>query len=116
MADVTIKVITPATSFDLMTIDELKIALNIVDTSQDAMLEDNIDRYSDVVSVLCNRVFARETVRETWRCVGLDCPATRLYLTHWPVKEDDILAVEAPRGALLPPDRKSTRLNSSHLG
>lgn len=103
MADRTIKILEPADNFDLMTIEELKLALSITDTTQDAALEDQIDRYSDVVATLCNRVFARETVRETWRCFGWDCPATRLYLSHWPIKEEDIVAVEAPGGTLLDP-------------
>jgi hypothetical protein len=100
MADVTIKILTPATDFDLVTLAELKVALGITDASQDAMLEDQIDRYSDVVAELCNRVFAREQVRETWRCFGSDCPGTRLFLSHWPVAEDDIEQVEAPIGTV----------------
>jgi len=103
MADVTIKIIEPADDFDLMTLDELKVSLGITDATQDQALEDQIDRYSDVVSVMCNRVFARETVRETWRCFQSDCPGTRLFLSHWPVKEEDIAAVEAPGGTVLDP-------------
>jgi len=103
MADVTIKIIEPATNFDLMTVEELKISLGVSDASQDAQLEDYIDRYSDVISVMCNRVFARETVRETWRCVGSECPGTRIFLSHWPIKEEDVVAVETPIGNFLDP-------------
>lgn len=103
MADVTVKIITPADSFDLMTLEELKESMQITDTTQDAALQEMITRYSDVVSVMCNRVFGKETVRETWRCVGSDCPGTRLFLSHWPVKEEDVTLVAAPIGVPLDP-------------
>jgi hypothetical protein len=44
---------------------------------------------SSTISTLCNRVFAEEEVRETWRCLG----SRRVYLTHWPVSEADIQSV-----------------------
>ena len=47
MADIIIKVLTPATNFDLMTLDNLKIKLGINDTSQDAHLADWITEYSE---------------------------------------------------------------------
>jgi hypothetical protein len=104
MADVTIKIITAATSFDLMTLEELKTSMAIHDASLDAQLSELITRYSDVVATSCNRVFAREQVRETWRCLGSEwCPAPRVFLSHWPVKEDDILLVESPRGTIVHP-------------
>ena len=34
-------------------------------------------------------MFAKEKVKETWRCLG----SRRVYLTHWPVKEADIQSV-----------------------
>jgi hypothetical protein len=58
-----------------------------------------IDQYSDIVSVMCNRVFARERVRETWR----DLESRRLFLSHWPVKDGDIELVESPVGSVLDP-------------
>jgi hypothetical protein len=105
MADVTIKVIEPADDFALLTVDELKAALGIssIDPTQDDQLTELINRYSDVVATLCNRVFAKEKVRETWRCVGSDCPGTRLFLSHWPIQEADIESVAAPRSSVLDP-------------
>jgi hypothetical protein len=101
MADITIKIIQAADSFALLTLAELKTSLNIppTDTSQDAALQELIDRYSDVVSTLCNRVFAQETVRETWR----ELQGSRVFLSHWPAKEEDIALVEAPSGTVLDP-------------
>ncbi|RXG91583.1 phage head-tail connector protein [Bradyrhizobium zhanjiangense] len=103
MADIWVKVLQPAESYELLTLDELKIILNIAatDTSEDEQLKLWIAHYSDVVATMCNRVFARETVEETWRgdTMPLDCP--RLFLTHYPVADDDIEAVESPRGSLI---------------
>lgn len=101
MADIIIKILTPADTFDLLSLDELKDALKIpdTDTSQDETLQAYITRFSDVISVLCNRVFAKEEVRETWRCLG----SRRLFLSHWPAHEADIESVECPRGTPLDP-------------
>src|SRR5262245_28382034 len=101
MADITIKVLEPATNFDLLTLEELKLSLGITDTSEDAQLTELIHRYSDVIATKCYRTFAQEKVRETWRCFVTDCPGSRLYLSHWPIKEDDVEIVEAPRGTVL---------------
>ena len=100
MVDITVKVLTPATSFALMTLAEAKIALGILpeDVSQDDTLTFLIDQQSSVVSVLTNRVFARERVRETWRYIG----GYRIFLQHWPVNEADIESIEAG-GILLDP-------------
>lgn len=99
MADITIKILEPADNFALTTLDELKIALGMAssDTSSDALLQQLVDQYSDVVSTMCNRVFAKEKVRETWRDLG----DRRLYLSHWPVLETDIESVEAPKGTVI---------------
>jgi hypothetical protein len=105
MADIWVKVITPADSYDLLTLDELKtlIGLPTSDTSEDAQLEMWITHYSDVIATMCNRVFGKEKVEETWRgdTMPFDCP--RLFLTHYPVDDTDIEAVESPRGSLLAP-------------
>ncbi len=100
MADVVVKIITPAESFALLTRDELKIGLGIApgDTTQDSLLDQLIDRYSDTVAEICNRVFAKETVQETWRWLD----GRRLFLSHWPVKQADLVSVESPRGSILP--------------
>lgn len=91
MADVTVKILQPATEFDFMTLGEAKIALGIstATAAQDAQLEWMISTNSATISRLCNRVFAKEKVQETWRCQQ----SRRSFLTHWPVKEDDIESV-----------------------
>lgn len=91
MADVTVKVIVEATSFDFLTLDECKtyLGINKLDTSQDETLQMMISVNSAIIAELCNRTFARETVVETWREVF----DGRVFLTHWPVKEEDITAV-----------------------
>jgi len=99
MADIIIKILTPATQFDLLTLQEAKLALGITDNLSDAQLQQSITVYSDVVSELTNRVFAKERVRETWRCLG----SRRLFLSHWPIVETDIEKVECPRGTLMDP-------------
>jgi Phage gp6-like head-tail connector protein len=94
--DSIIKILTPATSFDLCSLEEMKKSLGIpdTDTSQDEQLQSHITMMSDVISVECNRVFAKEKVQETWR----ELDSRRVYLSHWPATEDDIEAVECPRG------------------
>jgi hypothetical protein len=101
MADIWVKVLTPADSYALLTLDELKAILNVplTDTSEDAQLQMLIDQYSDVVATMCNRVFAYETVEETWRCS--DSP--RLFLTRYQVADADLVSVESPRGSVLDP-------------
>jgi len=91
MADVTVKILEPADETDLISLDELKIALGLPTGAgaTDAQLEWLIDVGSSTISTLCNRVFAKEKVKETWRCLG----SRRVYLTHWPVKEADIESV-----------------------
>jgi hypothetical protein len=96
MADVTVNVLEPATSFDFLTVDEAKILLGLSpsDTSQDAQLAMLISIYSANVAEMCNRTFAREKVRETWR----ELFDGRVFLTHWPVKLDDIESVTSAGG------------------
>lgn len=99
MADITIKILTPAEDFALLSLAELKIMLGIAatDTTTDPQLQQDIDWYSATVSQITNRVFAKEKVRETWRDLG----SRRVFLSHWPVKEEDIESVESPRGTLM---------------
>jgi hypothetical protein len=91
MADVTVKVITPATEFAFMTLDELKTALGAPSgtPATDAQWEWLIDVNSATISEICNRVFAKEEVQESWR----DLVNRRVFLTHYPVKEEDIESV-----------------------
>src|SRR5882672_4743043 len=91
MADVTVKILTPATVFDLMTLDELKQALGISVSTQvsDDQWEWLIESNSATIAELCNRVFAKEEVEESWR----DLVNRRVFLTHYPVKAADIQSV-----------------------
>ena len=91
MADVTVKVITPATEFAFMTLDELKIALGAPTgtPASDAQWEWLIDVNSATIAEFCNRVFAKEEVEESWR----ELVNHRVFLTHFPVKEADIVSV-----------------------
>lgn len=109
MADIIIKVLDPADDFALLTIEEAKVLLGIdaADTTGDEQLQMLIDQNSAVIAKMCNRTLAKEKVRETWRCLGEPCDcidgasSRRLFLSHWPIKEEDIESVEAPRGAAL---------------
>jgi hypothetical protein len=96
MVDTILKVLTPATSQDLLTLAQLKQMLNILptDTSQDANLQTYITQYSEIIAIECSRVFGYEEMRETLWCLQ----PRRYYVSHWPVLETDIQSIEAPRG------------------
>jgi hypothetical protein len=104
MADIAIKVITPADSYALLTLDEVKTAFGIplTDTSKDAQLQALIDGYSDVVATMCQRVFAKEEVEETWRGDPPPYENYRVFLARWPVRPEDIQTVTANGGAIDP--------------
>jgi hypothetical protein len=101
MVDIILKVITPASSIDLLGLDELKVMLGIADTdtTQDAQLQTYITQYSDIIAKECNRVFAKEEMRETVRCLQ----PNRYFVSHWPLKEADVESVETPRGSIIDP-------------
>ena len=103
MADRNVQVLTPATSFDLMTLDEAKqmLGISLTDTSDDAQLAMFIDINSATISRLCNRVFAREEVTESWRELN---GGNRVFLSHWPVLQADIESVQSPLGTMVSPD------------
>jgi len=94
MADRIIKILTPADSFALMTLEEAKTLLgkSLTDTSEDPLFTMLIDINSATVARLCNRVFAREEVHEEWRELN---GGHRIFPSHWPIKEDDIESVES---------------------
>jgi hypothetical protein len=107
MADRVIDVLTEATTYDLVSLDELKTMFGILltDTSQDAILSEYITQYSDVIATYCNRVFAYEEVSEIWRCVEYDQTngMTRLFMSHYPLDAAKIITVESPTGDDLDP-------------
>jgi hypothetical protein len=107
MADVTIQIITPATSTDLLTLDEAKLWLGIpaADTTSDVLLASMISVFSNEIAERLNRhptvTIGYEEVNETWR----ETMNGRLYLSHWPVKAADIASVSiGSDGALLTVD------------
>lgn len=91
MADVSVVVVEPASSFDLLTLEEAKVLLGIhaTDTSQDEQLALQISIWSATVAEICNRTFAKEKVVETWR----EVENGRLFPTHYPIQPDDIESV-----------------------
>jgi len=84
-----LNVITPATSLDLMTLHEMKVALRIADTdtSKDEELAMIIDGVSEQIARMANRVFGYEEVDETFYDV---VNQKRLYFSRWPVTMADI--------------------------
>jgi hypothetical protein len=91
--DAIVKILTPATSFDFLTLDELKMLLGIslTDTTKDTLLQAQLDSTGDTIARMCNRVFAREEIEETVYDLG----GRRLFLSHWPIAEADIESVTA---------------------
>lgn len=75
-------VTSPAASYDLTTLAAVKTALEVTGSDDDAFLSDLIERASGFIAAWCNRVFARETVEETFR---LSRPAYHVQLARWPV-------------------------------
>jgi hypothetical protein len=111
MTDVTIKVLEPPTSNDLMTLEDAKIMLGIgdADTTNDEQLALAISQNSIAISSQCLRRgygFGKQKVRETHRCVPPQCcpgGVARIWLMLWPVMETDIESVECPAGTVLDP-------------
>ena len=107
MADRVISVITPATSYDLVSLDEIKLWFGILptDTSQDAILNQYISSYSDIIATYCNRTFGYETVSEIWRCTEYDeiNAMKRLFTSHYPIDEAAPITLESPSGTILDP-------------
>lgn len=58
---------TPASSFRLATVDAVKLELGIDGSADDEWIGRRIDIASSQAASYCNRVFARETVTETFR-------------------------------------------------
>ncbi len=90
---VTTTVLTPATTYDLTTLANIKddLAIPATDTSSDATLARFITEQSQLVAQYCNRVFPIETVQDS---ILLDrdaypyqVPGTQmlLQLSRWPV-------------------------------
>ncbi len=61
------KVITPASSYDLTDLATVKAALGITGTNEDVSLAKFITDASGDIASYCNRVFIKETIKDTWR-------------------------------------------------
>lgn len=87
-------VLTPTTSTDLVTLDEMKMKLNVppTNTNYDALIQEIITNTSEVIATMCNRVFGYQEVEERfYQLEDETTPATRrLYLSQWPVVLADI--------------------------
>lgn len=90
-ATVNSSVVTAAPSYDLTTAAIVKSLLGITDTSADALLAVLIPQCSAAVANYCNRVFARETVKDIIRIDTDAFPwmlpggVARLQLSRFPI-------------------------------
>ncbi len=85
------RVITPADSLALVTLDQAKVALGIdpADTSKDALVQQYIDQISAAIDNYCDRTFVRQTYRDQNRyvCNWLN-PGDPLLTRQWPIPLD----------------------------
>ncbi|MCS3690943.1 phage head-tail connector protein [Bradyrhizobium elkanii] len=91
-AEVISVVTTPASSYDLASLSDVKDELGVKDNSSNALLQRYLTSASAAVAQYCNRVFPAETMTETfwasrdrgWRKV---LPSVQdLQLSRWPVQ------------------------------
>jgi hypothetical protein len=79
------RIITPAGDFALISQYYARMALNL-QSSTDPNLDEQIEMFvrwaSDDIAELCNRVFAKETVEDTY--LGISSTG-RIYLSHYPI-------------------------------
>lgn len=62
-----VTVVTPASNYDLTDVAAVKSELGITDNSEDTKIQAWVSQASGEISSYCNRVFAKETVKETFR-------------------------------------------------
>jgi hypothetical protein len=81
-------VLTPATTYDLTTLETVKTELEITGSTQDSFIGELIRQASGDVARYCNRVLALESVREViripWRSTAGE-ESSRLWLRRVPV-------------------------------
>ena len=77
------EVITPAESYDLIDLDTLKLDLGITVDTDDEYLQRAISRASVAIMGYCGRVFAVETVTDSFSPNG----SSSLVCSHYPVIE-----------------------------
>lgn len=98
MADITIDVLEPAVgypeeSMSFLSLKDAKLLLSLPagEDPGDEQLKLQIAIASATIMNVCNRMFARQKVAESWRDLG----SRRLFLTQWPVRREDIESVRA---------------------
>ena len=100
-------ILTPAPTQDLTAIETVKSELQLTDSADDAVLGDLIRQASWTVSSHCRRVFAQETVRETYdRFFAIPCRRPIL-LTRTPVVQ--VISVTEDDHVLNPSDYAADR-------
>ena len=95
----------PGSPYDLVTLDEMKMKLMIdpSNTAFDGLLSELITNMSETIARMCNRVFIKEAVEETfYQLNDGDGTTQRLYLSRWPVKLADITAITQNGVDILP--------------
>lgn len=84
-------IVTPAATYALTTLDDVKAELSITGTDNDALLSRYIRASSKAIEQYCNRVFALETIKdEFWPdrepyAYQLAPAISSLQLSRWPV-------------------------------
>jgi hypothetical protein len=84
------RLITPAASLALITLDQAKAALGIdpADTSQDAALTQQIDQVSRAIDNYCDRIFVRQGYTDQYR-----------YVYNWLASGEPLLTRQLPIAA-----------------
>lgn len=84
---------TPAQYISLVSLAEAKLGLNLAkstDKTLDAQIQMLVEWSSDEIAAMCNRVFAKEKVTETFDVAESNA---RIFLSRWPVIADDLESV-----------------------
>lgn len=66
----TLTVITPASSLDLTVLATAKVHLDVTGTTLDTKIQNWIKQASDAIASECDRVFGKETIKETLYLTG----------------------------------------------
>jgi hypothetical protein len=107
-----IVVLSAASDFSLITLDQVKAYFNITTTQDDARIQQLIDLNSAIITDLCDRVFALEQVEETFFNMEWTNGAYAVNLDRWPVTE--VVSVMIA-GAALAVDDYTVEQNSGIL-
>lgn len=95
---VTVSTATADPVYDLITLADVKTELGITDTSQDSALSAQITLWSKIIADYCGRVFALETVTETFHMKGQRGFRPELhkylYLRRYPVVGDVTITLD----------------------